>query len=131
MPITLADAKVLLQAGEAKAADMRLVVSISVVDARGDVVAIHRMDGARYFTPEVARGKAMAAAVFGQPSAELTERAKLPALQSLNQMHQGRFVFGQGGLPISRTAETEGAVGVSGGTAEQDEEIAKAAIAAL
>lgn len=131
MSVSLHDAARIIQAGEASAKSQGIKVSIAVVDTRGDLVALSRMDGARFFTPDVARGKAMVAAVFGQSSALLAERANSPVFQSLNQMHQGRFVFGQGGLPIAKGNEIVGGVGVSGGTSQQDEDIGKAGLAAL
>ena len=131
MPLTLKEAQKMMQAAEACANQLGIKVSISIVDGRGDLVAAARMDGARFFTTDVARGKAMASAIFGQPSAAFAERASMPVFQSLNLMHQGKFVFFQGALPIARSGETLGAIGVSGGTAQQDEDVAKAGLSAL
>jgi uncharacterized protein GlcG (DUF336 family) len=89
------------------------------------------MDGARFYTADVARGKAMVSAIFGRPSATFAERAGSPVMQSINQMHQGRLVFGQGAVPITRGEDVIGAVGVSGGSSQQDEDLANAGIAAL
>jgi glc operon protein GlcG len=131
MPLALEDAQRILRAAEASAKENGINVSISIVDARGDLVASIRMDGARFFTADVSRGKAVASAVFAQPSGALTERSNTPVFQSLNLMQQGRFIFGQGALPISRGGTVEGAIGVSGGTSQQDEDIANAGLSAL
>jgi uncharacterized protein GlcG (DUF336 family) len=131
MPITLREAEKLLKAAEDSAVSQGLEISIAVVDTRGDLVISCRMDGARFFTTDVARGKAMASAMFITPSGTLAERANSPVIQYVNQMNLGRLVFGQGALPIMRDNEILGAVGISGGTAQQDEDIAKAALAAL
>jgi uncharacterized protein GlcG (DUF336 family) len=131
MGLTLKDAQKVLAAAEARAKAIGINVSISVVDARGDLVATQRMDGARWFTPDVARGKATVSATFGAPSGDFAERASGPVFQSLNLMNQGGLVFGQGAVPVNRGAGVEGAVGVSGGSSEQDEDIAKAGLAAL
>jgi uncharacterized protein GlcG (DUF336 family) len=131
MPITLREGEKLLKAAEQSAISQGLKVSIVVVDTRGDWVVACRMDGARYFTTDIARGKAMVSAMFYAPSGTLVERANTPVMQSVNQMNLGRLVFGQGALPIMRGNEVLGAVGVSGGTSQQDEDIAKAALAAL
>jgi uncharacterized protein GlcG (DUF336 family) len=131
MPLTLKDAQKIIMAGEASAAQLGIKVTIAVVDARGDLVALARMDGARYFTPDVAKGKAVVSATFGQPSGAFAERANSPVFQSLNLMRQGGLVFGQGALPIAKGGEVQGAVGVSGGTSQQDEDVAKAGLAAL
>lgn len=131
MPLTLQEAQKILTAAEARARELGLNVSISVVDARGDLVASVRMDGARFFMPDVSRGKAMASAIFGQPSGELTERGTNPVLRNLNLMNQGIFIFGQGAVPLIRAGVVDGAVGVSGGPAEQDEDVARAGILGL
>ena len=131
MPVSLKDAQTILLAAEASARKVGVIVSITVVDNRGDLIASIRMDGARYFTPDISKGKAMAAAVFGVSSATLTERAGSPVFQSLNLMHSGRLVFSQGAVPITQGVAIEGAVGVSGGTPQQDEDIANAGLAAV
>ncbi|MFQ5860111.1 MAG: heme-binding protein [Dehalococcoidia bacterium] len=131
MTITLAEAEKLLQAAKAKAREMGIPVSIAVVDPRGDLVAVARQDGARWTTPEIARGKAVASATFGVPSGELAERANSPVMRSVMLMQGGRFIPHQGALPIKRSNQVIGAVGVSGGTSQQDEEVAQAGIDAL
>ena len=131
MPIALHEAEKLLKAAEESAVSQGLKVSIAVVDSRGDLVATCRLDGARHFTPDIARGKAMVSAMFNAASGTLAERANNPIMQTLNQMNLGRLVFGQGALPIVQGDEVLGAVGVSGATAQQDEDTAKAALAAL
>ncbi|MBM2825214.1 MAG: hypothetical protein HW402_878 [Dehalococcoidales bacterium] len=130
MPITLRESEKLLKVAEESALSQGLKVSIAVVDTRGDLVLTCRMDGARYFTPDIARGKAMVSAMFNAPSGTLAERANTPIMQTLNQMNLGRLVFVQGAVPIVRGNEVLGAVGVSGATSQQDEDIAKAALAA-
>lgn len=131
MPLTLHEAQTILLAAEVSAREKGINASICVVDARGDLVATIRMDGARFLGPDVSRGKAMVSAIFGQLSGELTELGKNPVLQNLNLMRQGFFIFGQGAVPISRAGAVDGAVGVSGGTPQQDEDIANAGISAL
>ena len=131
MAITLQEAEKALQAAQKQAAAMGIRVSIAVVDPRGDLVALVRMDKARYFAPDIARGKAMVSASFGAPSGDFAERAGSPIFQSLNQMNQGRMIFHQGALPITKDGAVIGAVGVSGATSQQDEEVAKAGVAAI
>jgi uncharacterized protein GlcG (DUF336 family) len=131
MPLTLRDAEKAVQAAQASAIKMGVNVSICVVDARGDLVAAARMDKARYFTADVARGKAMVSAMFGQLSGAMAERGGSPIMQNLNQMNQGKMFFAQGAVPIAKDGEVVGAVGVSGATSQQDEDVAKASVAAL
>ena len=131
MPITLRVAQKLLKAAEDKAISQNLKVSIAVVDSRGDLVVTCRTDGAPYFTPDLARGKAMVSANLNAPSGVMGERADNPFTRTLNQMNSGRLLFVQGALPIVQDNEVLGAVGVAGATSQQDEDIAKAALAAL
>ncbi len=129
--MTMAEAERILQAAKQKALEMGLKVAISVVDARGDLVAMLRLDGALWRTAPVSRGKAYAAAAFGLPSAELTERANNPVMRALMQMEDGQIIPQQGALPVKRGNELLGAVGVSGATGPEDEDIARAGLAAL
>ena len=69
MALTLAEVERMLQAAKKKALDMGVIVGISIVDARGDLLAALRLDGAIWRTMLVSRGKAYASAAFGVPSA--------------------------------------------------------------
>jgi len=131
MTITLQEAEKVLQAARQQATSMSIKVSIAVVDRRGDLVVLARMDDAGYFTPDIARGKAVVSGSFGAPSAAFAERAAMPIFQTLNQMNQNRMVFHQGAVPILKGGNVIGAIGVSGATSEQDEEVAKAGAAMI
>ena len=80
MPITLEEAQHIIEAAMAKAKEQGTHMAIAVVDERADLVAIAKMDGCRSFGPDVARGKAMASALWVQPSAALAERASALSL---------------------------------------------------
>ena len=129
--INLEEAERALQAAKKKGMDMGVKLSVSVVDARGDLVCMVRMDGAAWRTPYVSRGKARASACFGIPSGDLTDRAMTPVLRAVMEVEKGEFVPGQGALPILRDGELIGAIGGSGGTAQQDEDAARAGIEAI
>jgi uncharacterized protein GlcG (DUF336 family) len=129
--ITLEEAERVLQAARKKATDMGVKLSISVVDARGDLVCMVRMDGAPWRTPYISRGKARASACFGIPSNDLTDRALTPVLRAVMEVEKGEFVPGQGALPIFKNGELIGAVGGSGGTAQEDEDASRAGVEAL
>jgi len=131
MAMTLAEAERMLQAAKKKALEMGVKVGISVVDPRGDLVAMVRLDGALWRTVAVSRGKAFASSAFGAPSAELTERANNPVMRALMQMEGGQIIPQQGALPVKRGNELIGAIGVSGATSQEDEEIARAGLSAL
>ncbi len=129
--ITLEEAERVLQAAKKKGMDMGVKLSISVVDARGDLACMVRMDGAPWRTPYVSRGKARAAACFGMASADLTDRAMTPVMRAVMEVEKGEFVPGQGALPIFKNGELIGAVGGSGGTAQEDEDASRAGVEAL
>ena len=125
---TLDEARKALAAAEAAAAKAGVAVTCVVVDARGDLIALHRMDRARFITTDIARGKALTAAIFGQPSGSLDRIANSPWFQNLNTAAQGRLYPVQGGLPIIRNNQTYGAIACSGATGQQDEDSARAGV---
>ena len=129
--ITLEEAELALQAAKAKALEMGVKLSISVVDDRGDLKCMVRMDGAPWRTPYISRGKARASACFGIPSGDLTDRAMTPVLRAVMEVERGEFVPGQGALPIIRNGELIGAIGGSGGTAQEDEDASRAGVNVL
>ena len=130
-PLTLGEAEKILAAAKAKVLEMGAPMGVSVVDPRGDLIAMFRVDGARWRTAPVSRGKAAASAAFGRPSGELTESAQAPVFRALMAMEGGHMIPGQGAVPVYRNGELIGAVGGSGGTAQQDEDASRAGVAAL
>jgi uncharacterized protein GlcG (DUF336 family) len=104
-------------------------VSVAVVDASGNLMALQRMDGAGFLSPEIAWGKAWTAAAFRAPSGTVAENLA-PAggfVAGIASATHGRFMPRQGAVPIP----SGGAIGASGATSAQDEEIAQAGLAAV
>jgi uncharacterized protein GlcG (DUF336 family) len=120
-----------LDAARSAASKMKINLTCAVVDARGDIVALSRMDGAPFFTATVAEGKALASALFGQPSGAMAQMAAGPAFASFNASLQNRILPVQGAVPIVRDNTILGGVGCSGASSQQDEDAAKAALAAM
>ena len=119
-----------IESGIAKARELGFQVAIAVVDAGGHLVATHRMDGALWVTPDIARAKANATVAFRASTEELEERftRRLLFAENVAAMGQHQFVFGKGGIPILEGGEIVGGVGVSGAVpAENDHLIADAA----
>ena len=129
--LNLAEAEQILAAAKAKVQSMGAKMSVSVVDPRGDLIGMFRTDGASWRTPPISRAKAVAASCFGRPSGELTENALAPVFRGLMAMEGGHMIPGQGALPVYRDGELVGAVGGSGGTAQEDEDASMAGIQAL
>ena len=128
--ITLELATQLIAAGEAEAANQGLRLAFAVVDEGGHLVALHRMDGAPWIAPEVAIGKAWTAAAYRAPSA--AQGAKMKELHafsaSISAATQGRFTPQIGGLPVTDGDRVIGAMGASGGTGQQDEDVVRSAL---
>ncbi len=121
--------KLLLQA-QKFAGELGKPMTFAVVDAGGHLIALHRMDGARFITAEIATGKAYTSAAWGVPSGEMRERAKnLPNFSTaISAMTHGRHTPQTGAVPIMMDGELVGAIGASGGTGEEDEAICKRAL---
>lgn len=122
-------ARRMMDAARAKAAEIGKPVSVAIVDAGGQLMALERMGEAPSATVLVAEGKAVASAVMGRDSARLEAMAEsLPTIiDSLMIRHGGRFVPAQGGVVVRENGGIIGAVGVSGASSEEDESIARAA----
>ena len=129
--VTLAEAVKMCNAAIAKAEELGIKIAATVVDSGMNLVAAHKMDGTLILAIEGSRGKAVASVIFGQPSGELEARADRPVMRSLQIQMNGRFIMGQGALPIVRDGEVIGACGVGGGTSAEDEQCASAGLAAL
>ena len=129
--LTLAEAERILVVAKAKVLEWGVKMSVSVVDPRGDLISMFRTDGASWRTPPISRAKALAAACFGVTSGELTESAQAPIYRGLMAMEGGHMIPGQGAVPVYRNGELIGAVGGSGGTAQQDEDASRAGVEAL
>src|SRR5215212_4249169 len=79
---TLSEALKAMDLARAAADKINVKLSCVVVDSRGDLVAVTRMDGARFYTTDVARGKALTSALFGQPSANMIQFGSTPMFQN-------------------------------------------------
>ena len=131
-PLTLDEAARMLSKARAKAEEMGIRVTMAVLDPRGDLVALHRMDGALWRSVPISQGKAAASAAWDTPSGELAERWDQPVVRAFAMMENGRLIPGQGALPIRRPDGTMvGAIGVSGARPAQDEAVAQAGLDAL
>lgn len=117
-----------LAAAKQTAENLGVSLSCAVVDSRGDLIALARMDGARFYTTDVARGKARMSALFGQPSAAMADFGNSPAFQSFNETIPGPLYAFQGALPITRDGEVIGAMGCSGAASQVDEDAVRSAL---
>jgi len=130
--ITLEEAQKILSAAEQKAGEMGQPMNIAVMDAGRNLVAFHRMDGAWVASTDIAIDKAFTSAGRGLTTRRIGEMAQPgQPLFGINTTNGGRIVIFAGGVPLVRDGEVVGAVGVSGGTVDEDEEVAEAGVAAF
>lgn len=119
MSLKLATA--LIEKVEEEAARMGVKAVVAVSDASGRPVAIHCMDGSYIGSYDVALNKTYTSVAFQMSTAEL---AKLAApggsLYGIQNTNEGKIVIFGGGEPLLLDGVMIGAIGVSGGTAEQD-----------
>ena len=128
MTLTLADANLVISGAIAKATAIGAKMNVAVCDAGGRLVAFQRMDGAMWAGSFGSQGKAIASAAFGRPSGELTARAEHPTLRGIAMAEGNHMFYGQGAVPIWRDGVLIGACGVGGGTAQEDEDCARAGV---
>jgi uncharacterized protein GlcG (DUF336 family) len=119
----------MVRSAHAQAAQLDIAVTAVVVDPSGRMVALGRMDRARPITVDIALNKAYTAASFQQPTRELAAVAGQPWFHSLVVSSNGRIMPGGGALPVIEGGNVVGAIGVAGGTDEQDQKCAETALA--
>lgn len=127
MALTLSDARTIISAAEAKAAEIGQPMNIAVVDVGGNVISHVRMDGAWLGGIDISINKAFTSRAFDIQTKDLAENSQ-PNQQyyGIAASNNGRIMIFAGGIPLIRDGEVVGAVGVSGGTGEQDQDVAEA-----
>jgi uncharacterized protein GlcG (DUF336 family) len=101
-------------------------VAVAVVDPSGHLVYFERMEDTQYASMDIAIGKAKTAALYRRPTRVFMDVInKTPATATLPGV-----IASPGGVPVFVDGKVTGAVGVSGVTGDQDEQCAKAGIAA-
>lgn len=130
--LTLAAARRMIAAVEHQAREMRVAFSVAVVDAGDQLVAFARMDAADLVSIDLARDKAFSALVNRMPTRDLGPVVQPGAeFYGYDALAGGRMIVFAGGMPLERAGVLVGAVGVSGGTTDQDQQAAEAAVAAF
>ena len=121
----------LLAEVRAEAARQGILVAAAVADRGGNPVASARMDGAALGAMTLAVDKAYTAVLWEVPTGEFMSSTQPGGADwGFNTTTGGRVVVYAGGLPMFEGGELLGGLGVSGGTGEQDEACARAALAA-
>src|SRR5208283_3596931 len=130
--VTLADARRVIAAAEKKAAEIGQPMNIAVADGGGNLVAHVRMDGGWIGSIDISINKAYTSKAFDIATKDLATHS-----QSGNQFfgihasNHGKIMIFAGGIPLKEDGKVVGAIGVSGGSGEQDHAVAEAGITAL
>ena len=127
--VTLEEAKKILEGALEYAEERGMTMSFAVVERLGNLVAVHKMDNASILFPDWAIRKAFTASSFATSTTALADRIMTNKMSYAFYLKSDpRLMYIKGGIPIVEGEECIGAVGVSGGTDEQDEECAEAAL---
>jgi uncharacterized protein GlcG (DUF336 family) len=130
--VTLEDAMRIITAARKKAVDVGQPMNIAVADSGGHLVAHVRMDGAWLGSIDISINKAFTARAFDIATKDLATQSQ-PGAQfyGIHVSNGGRVMIFAGGIPLKRAGKVVGAIGVSGGSGEQDQAVAEAGAAAF
>ncbi len=125
--LTLGAAKKIADAAAVEANKRKATVVIAVVDDGGNLLVLNRLDDTQVASVEVGIGKARTAAIFRRPSKVFEDQIREGRVAALALPGATPL---QGGLPIVSEGRVIGAIGVSGNTPQEDEDIALAGVKA-
>src|SRR6266849_5250250 len=130
--LNLEHARSIIRRAEEKANSLGCPLNIAVVDAGGNLIAHARMDGARIGAIDIAINKAWSARAFDMETSELGRYSQPGGpFFGIHASNGGRVMILAGGVPLRHANQVIGALGVSGGSDEQDSACARAGIEAL
>jgi glc operon protein GlcG len=127
-PVTLTQAKAIVTGAESEMRKNGWKMAVAIVEPSGDLVAFERLDDTQYGSLQVAQTKARAAAEFRRRTKEFADAV---AGGATNVLTLPGAIAVDGGIPIVVDGKCIGAVGVSGGSADQDAQAALAGLATL
>jgi uncharacterized protein GlcG (DUF336 family) len=132
MVMNLEDARRVIAAAEKKSEEIGQPMNIAVVDQGGSLVSHIRMDGAWLGSIDISIKKAYTSRAFDIATKDLANHS-----QSGNQFfgihasNDGKIMIFAGGIPLKKDGKVVGAIGVSGGSGDQDHAVAEAGVAAF
>jgi uncharacterized protein GlcG (DUF336 family) len=130
--VSLEDARRVIAAAEKKAHEIGQPMNIAVTDEGANLVAFIRMEGAWLGSIDIAQKKAFTSKAFDISTKDLAQHS-----QSGNQFfgihasNNGKVMIFAGGIPLKSGDKVVGAIGVSGGSGDQDHAVAEAGVAAF
>ena len=132
MPITLETARQIIAAGQKQAVEIGQPMNIAVVDEGGNLLAFERMPNAWLGSIDIAQKKAWTSRAFDITTEDLGKNSQSgDQFFGIHASNNGKVMIFAGGVPLKQDGKVVGAVGVSGGTGKQDQEVADAAASAL
>jgi len=130
--VTLSTAREVVDAAVAKAEEIGVPMNIAVVDEGNNLTAFARMDGAWLGSIDIAQNKAYTARSFDMSTKDLAPLCQPnEPLFGIHASNQSRLIIFAGGIPLTSGDDVVGAIGVSGGSVEQDNEVAEAGVGAF
>lgn len=125
--VTLTDARRIISAAEKKAAEIGQPMNIAVADGGGNLVAHVRMDGAWIGSIDISIKKAWTSRAFDVATKDVAEHCQSGGqFFGIHASNDGRVMVFAGGIPLKKEGKVVGAIGVSGGSGEQDHAVAEA-----
>ncbi|MGQ0834169.1 MAG: GlcG/HbpS family heme-binding protein [Gammaproteobacteria bacterium] len=130
--LTLEDARNVIAAAEKKAKELEQPMNIAVADAGGNLIAHARMDEAWIGSIDISIKKAFTSRAFDISTKDLARFSQSGGqFFGIHASNDGRVMVFAGGIPLKRAGKVVGAIGVSGGSGEQDHAVAAAGAAAF
>src|SRR3954468_15170711 len=130
--VTLADARRVIEAAEKRAAEIGQPMNIAVADDGGNLVAHVRMDGAWIGSIDISIKKAFTSRAFDIATKDLATHSQSGGqFFGINTSNDGKIMIFAGGIPLKKDGKVVGAIGVSGGSGDQDHSVAEAGAAAF
>ncbi|MGI8494950.1 MAG: GlcG/HbpS family heme-binding protein [Pyrinomonadaceae bacterium] len=130
--ITLNDARAIIAAAEKKAEEIGQPMNIAVADAGGNLVAHVRMDNAWLGSIDISIKKAWTSRAFDITTKDLADNSQSgDQFFGIHASNNGKVMIFAGGIPLKKDGKVVGAIGVSGGSGEQDHSVAEAGVEAF
>ncbi len=130
--VTLERAQAVIETARRKAEQIGVAQNIAIVDAGNNLVAFAHMDGAWLGSIDIAQNKAYTARAFDMETKALGKMSQPgEPLFGIHASNDGKLIIFAGGIPLKQGGQVVGAIGVSGGTVDQDQEVAEAGVAAF
>ena len=130
--VKLEDARRVIAAAEKKAAEIGQPMNIAVADAGGNLVAHVRMDNAWLGSVDISIKKAWTSRAFDITTKDLADNSQSgDQFFGIHASNNGKVMIFAGGIPLKKDGKVVGAIGVSGGSGEQDHSVAEAGAAAF